>query len=1146
MTEPVHRFQKPLLIRHRGFLGLTLAQFFETLNDNIFKVFVTLWALHHSGWPENRVTALGGAMFVLPFLMFSALAGSLADRWSKRHVALWVKGAEVAIMAVACFFLREAHLGPLLGLVFLLGLHSAFFAPAKYGLLPEILSPKDLSNGNGIIQSTTFLAILLGTPLAIALLQWVGDRPGTAGPLFVGLAVAGGLSTLLIDRVPPAAPQTVLEVNPWTSFLKNFAEIRRDRVLLQAVIGTGYFWLVGTIIFVGLPLYARGPLGADDLVLGRLMTVLSLGIALGSGLAGKLSGGKIELGLVPLGALGLGVFSLDLAFAAPSVVRAGVDLGLLGVSGGLFLVPLNALLQARSAKDKKGQMVAVTNVVSFLGIGGASLVYFLLTDAATLGLRPGAAWGVVAAGALAATVYVFRLLAPAVIRFAGWALTHSFYRVTSLGLENIPERGGALLVSNHLSYADPFLISAALSRRVRFMMMRPLYDYKPLTWFFRLMGAIPISASDGPKKFMASMEQARQALREGHIVCVFAEGAISRLSQLLGFRKGIEIIAKDLDIPIVPLHLDRVWGSIFSFERGKFIWKMPRHVPYPVTVTVGRPLPATSRADQVRQAVLELGTQAFEERLKHLGSLQGYFYRLARQQWGTPAVSDSTGLRLSYGRLTAAAVLFARRLGRCLTPEKNVGILLPPGVPGVLANMALFFAGRVPVNLNYSLGRPVVDQICESAGVTRVLTARKMLEALKWENDPRFVFLEDIPKPSKLQGLLCYAALRLLPARWAERVLAPHSRAAVDDVAALLYTSGSTGVPKGVTLTHKNIHANIQGLQEGFQLSSRDKILGVLPFFHSFGFTGTLWLPLLTGAQVTYHRSPLEALAVKKLLRDEGATILLGTPTFLQMWAKKFTPEDTRSLRFVFTGAEKLSLAFAREFSDTFGVPILEGYGTTELSPAACVSVLNVQDQREHQIGNKPGKVGRPLPGVSVRVVHPETGELLPQGQAGLLLVKGPNVMQGYWRMPEKTAEVMRDGWYVTGDIAAVDEDGFVEITDRLSRFSKIGGEMVPHVLVEEQLRLLSGEPEAKFLVLSAPCEKKGEKLVVMCFNLTQEVDALMEKLTASSMPKLWIPDRRLFFKNDTWPTLATGKVDMVHAKAWAHEKLKELEEKNG
>jgi len=319
-------------------------------------------------------------------------------------------------------------------------------------------------------------------------------------------------------------------------------------------------------------------------------------------------------------------------------------------------------------------------------------------------------------------------------------------------------------------------------------------------------------------------------------------------------------------------------------------------------------------------------------------------------------------------------------------------------------------------------------------------------------------------------------------------------------------------------------------------MDKRDTIVGALPFFHSFGFTGTIWFPLMGGFPVVYHRSPLEAAAIQKVIREHRATVTMSTPTFLQMWMKKFRKEDVATLRFVVAGAEKLREQVARDFVDKYGIPILEGYGATELSPVACINVMDVKEKHTSQLGSKPGKVGRPLPGVSVKVVDPETGVLRNAGEAGMLLVKGPNVMNGYWNNPEQTANVMRDGWYVTGDIAAIDEDGFVQITDRLSRFSKIGGEMVPHMLIEERLFELSAEPESRFLVTSISDEKKGESLVVLYFNYQGSVSDLVEKMKNTEVPKLWIPEIRRFYTLKEWPTLGTGKVDMAKARKLARE----------
>jgi acyl-[acyl-carrier-protein]-phospholipid O-acyltransferase/long-chain-fatty-acid--[acyl-carrier-protein] ligase len=535
-----------------------------------------------------------------------------------------------------------------------------------------------------------------------------------------------------------------------------------------------------------------------------------------------------------------------------------------------------------------------------------------------------------------------------------------------------------------------------------------------------------------------------------------------------------------LNVPIIPVHLDRVWGSIFSFERKKFIWKMPRQIPYPVTVSFGKPLPPAVKSDDVRQAVLELGSRAFEHRLTNLKPLHHYFFRQAQRQWRTGAVVDTTGARLSYGRLATGPFWSLTRLRNVLPEDKNVAVLLPPGAGGVIANLALLFDGRVPVNLNYSLGRGVIDQICRDAGVTKIITARKMLEALKWGDDPRMVFLEDLPRPGKVLSAAYGVSNSFRPGGL--KNCGPPLQHQNHRPGHASFHQREHGMPKGVMLTHANIHANIQGSSGNLSAHGPRHHLGVLPFFHSFGYTATLWLPLLAGCRAAYHRSPLEAVAIKKLIKEEKATVLVGHSHLPPDVDEKVCP-GRRDLASIRLDRRRKTPPGLRQgfFTETLGVPILEGYGTTELSPAACVSVLSVQHATENQTGWKPGKVGRPLPGVTVKIVDPATGERLDRRVAGpCLLVKGPNVMQGYWNQPEKTGEVLKDGWYNTGDIARVDEDGFVEITDRLSRFSKIGGEMVPHMLVEQKLAELSGEPEARFLVLSTPDEKRGERLVVL------------------------------------------------------------------
>ena len=453
-----------------------------------------------------------------------------------------------------------------------------------------------------------------------------------------------------------------------------------------------------------------------------------------------------------------------------------------------------------------------------------------------------------------------------------------------------------------------------------------------------------------------------------------------------------------------------------------------------------------------------------------------------------------------------------------------VGILMPPTVAGALVNYAASLTGRVPVNLNYTLSAEALGSCIEQCNIRTVVTSRAFLEQLKLDVPVETILLEDIAKSIGIgRKLVAALAAALLPVGLLERLLGSKHKASMDDLATVIFSSGSTGAPKGVMLSHYNIVSNIQQIGQAFALDQHDRILGILPFFHSFGFTGTLWLPPLLGSGAVYHPNPIDGRGIGELVAEHRATFLLATPTFLQIYIRACTPEQFGSVEFVLAGAEKLSERLATAFEDRFGLRPMEGYGTTETSPVVTINTRDFRSAGFRQVGGKRGSIGHPLPGMVARIVDPDTGEARALGQAGLLLVKGPNVMQGYLGQAEKTAEVLRDGWYTTGDIAALDEDGFLAITDRLSRFSKIGGEMVPHIKVEDQLHELGGLTEQTFAVTGVPDERKGERLVVLYQNLDESaVQSIVEKLTGCDLPNLWKPRGDQFFKVEALPYLGT------------------------
>jgi acyl-[acyl-carrier-protein]-phospholipid O-acyltransferase/long-chain-fatty-acid--[acyl-carrier-protein] ligase len=491
-------------------------------------------------------------------------------------------------------------------------------------------------------------------------------------------------------------------------------------------------------------------------------------------------------------------------------------------------------------------------------------------------------------------------------------------------------------------------------------------------------------------------------------------------------------------------------------------------------------------------------------------------------------MADQRSPKVSFASALVKTVFLARRLKTVWAGQKMVGLLLPPSVPGALVNFAAMLLGKVPVNLNYTVSEQTLASCIRQCDIKTVVTSKAFLERVKLKVPCELVFIEErAASPRPVEKLAAFFMAWMLPVGWLERALGRAGKADLDDLATVVFSSGSTGEPKGVMLSHYNIGSNIEQMEQVFSLDARDRFLGALPFFHSFGFTGTLCLPAVLGVGAVYHANPLDAKTIGQLVSDYKVTFLLATPTFLQFYMRGCAPEQFGSVRVVAVSAEKLPERLALAFEEHFGIRPLEAYGSTECAPAVAVNTHDFRSAGFRQVGAKRGRIGHPLPGVCVRIVDAETRQPVPLGQPGLMLVRGPNVMLGYLGRPDRTGEVLRDGWYVTGDIAVLDEDGFLQITDRLSRFSKIGGEMVPHGRVEDKLHELAGGTEQLFVVTGVPDEKKGERLVVLHKLAEAKLTELFEKLPQLDLPNLWKPRADQFYHVDALPMLGTGKLDL-------------------
>jgi len=1138
------------------------AQFLGVFNDHAFKIVAIFVAIGEVESYSRNAYFIGlvTAAYALPFLVFPGVAGFCADRFAKRNVVVLAKFAEIVIMLLGALCLsRAAGWGPwpLVTVMFLMALQSCPFSPAFNGNLPELFSEKQISRVNGIVGMLTFLAVICGMGGGIMLKAVSGRHPGTCGLVFSGIAALGFLVALSAVPGLPADRRRRWNWNWLSEYLAGWRHITASHALFRCILGDAWFVGAGTALQMLLLLYGKYNLAIpQEAGWGVLQLILAVGIGAGCFLAGRMSGRKVELGLVPYGAVGMTCFLLLAAWrpGAPVDLTAPAlrlypwlmgELLLAGLSAGFFIIPIRAYLQEKSNPVVRGSIIAFCNVICFVAILAAGMLMLAFAAAKEVGGGVAAtgfrAWlagldapaliVALALGTFGVAVYTFLLLPEFAMRFAAVTLTNTLYKLRIKGAEYVPEHGPALLVANHVSFVDGFLISACCSRHIRFLMHQ---DYYRMPWFHpfvKWLGFIEVPAGASPGALRRMFEAAQAALREGHVVCVFPEGKLTRNGVMDEFRGGFaRMLPEDLDVPVIPVRLGMVWGSIFSYYHGRVRPRIPMELPHPAAITFGPPVPRDITPFALRQVISRLAAETEmiprdEERPLHY-----QFAKFAMRHPFRRTVADADGHGVSNFALLVRAVILSREVRRLSDPERRfVGILLPNTTVTAAAFLGVQMADKVPAMLNFTVGPEGLEAAVRKANLDLILTSRRFLGKLGLPERPEMVFLEDLAKGISRRRRLWWTFLSIvLPHQELLNLLAPETHRDVFATAVLLFSSGATGSPKGVLLSHHNLNSDVYSfLQVIGWRRERDAIVGNLPVFHSFGLNVGLWIPLMTGTRVVYLPNPLDAGAVGQAIAAHHLTLLCAAPTFLQTYLRKCPPEQLQSLRLIVTGAEKLRPGLAERCREVTGLAVVEGYGCTECAPVVAINLA--RDMLSLGVESGPlGSVGMAMPGICVEIVDPATRQPLPPNTDGLMLVRGPNVMQGYLDDPEKTAAALRDGWYDTGDIARMDPDGRITITGRLSRFSKIGGEMVPHEGVEAALHEALGGEDRVCAVCGAPDPAKGERLLVFHTVLSVTPGELVARLRDyGKLPNLWIPRPENFREIPELPLLGSGKLDL-------------------
>ncbi len=1128
------------LLRTRRFLPLFVSQSLGALNDNLFKNALVALVIFRTAEGGTALVALAGALFILPYVLLSATAGQLADKFDKARLLRMTKIAEIALMAFAGWALLSASIPALLTVLFGLGVQAAFFSPLKFGLLPDHLAETELVRGNALIEAGTFAAILGGTIAGAGL---IGLAQGPAIVAAVGLvaAIAGAIAAFRVPAGRVNAPGLRVGWNVLAETWRLVQLSRGNRAVWLSILGLSWFWTIGATYLTEFPELTKIDLHGGVPVLNLLLVSFAVGVGGGSILAGRLLHGEVSARHVPFAALMLSVFTFGFAWCASrpeaglwhtpldilgSPTGIGALLCLLGAAGcgGVFSVPLYAIIQERSDPARVASMIAANNVVNalFIVVGSGAAA-----GLATLGFRPVTVLAIAGVLNLGAAAIICRLLPEDVLRGLFRLYFRTFHGVTVSGLQHVPAPGvRAVVVCNHLSLADGCLLAATLPGAATFV----VDTYMAQKWWVKpFLAQVDVMTID-PTNPYAARDMIR-AVEAGRRLVIFPEGRITKTGARMKVYDGAGLIADKAGAVVIPVRIDGLENSKYSRLQGlrRLSWfpHVSMRVMPPVTLAVdaalqGRPRRrALAAAMEDVMAAAEFDTRPIDRSL---------FSALldAREQHGAKkeALEDVTFAPLTYGRLVLGAAVLGRALAGMTRAEERVGLMLPNANGAVVTLFALQAFNRVPAMLNYSAGAQAMLAACRVAEVRIVLTSRAFVTKAKLDavvakmDGVRFVWLEDLRATfglrEKLRGMWDARHARTLPG----------ARRAGSAPAAVLFTSGSEGSPKGVVLSSKSMLANIAQVGASLDFGPSDRVLNAMPLFHAIGLSSATILPLLSGARVFLYPSPLHYRMVPELTYGTDATVLFGTDTFLSGWARYAHPYDFRAVRYVIAGAEKVRDETRRIYADRFGVRLLEGYGATETGP---VLALNTA------MHNRPGTVGRLLPGVEYRL-DPVPGI----DTGGRLVVRGPNVMLGYLRdSAPGVIEAPADGWYDTGDIVAVDADRYVTIQGRAKRFAKIAGEMVSLGAGET---LAAGLwPQAQHAVLAVPDARKGEHLILLTTQAGAVVRDLLAEARSRGVPELQVP--RTIRVVARIPVLGSGKTDYPAAALLLKEETSVLQE---
>ena len=1106
------------------------------------------------------------ALIIIPFLLLFTVSGYLSDKYNKKDILVYGAVSSFILSGLMIISYMSGDFYFAMFSLLLLAAQSAIYSPAKFGLILDIYGKKNLSSGNASLQAISIVAILFSIAIASLVfenfyntnnLQNITTKEELLSailPLTYYILPVAFLemvvSILFLRRINTSyIKNETLALNK-QEFLKgkllakNIKAISSHNVIFLSVIGLSIFWGVSQATMAVFPSFAKMYLNITDVfIINGVIGASGIGIAIGSVIYSKLSKQYIEIGTIPLSFLGMAI-TLFISTIVESPLLIGISFLVFGIFGGMFVVPLNALIQFNAKKRVLGTILAGNNWFHSLSM---FLMLCMTTLVSYYDLDPLNTIYLILSIIIIGTIYTMYKLPQSLILLFLKIVVGLKYKLEVDGVKNIPSSGGVLLLGNHISWIDWAIILMAVPREVKFVMDKTIYSKWYLTWLLKMFKCIPISNSSSK----TTIQIIAKELDDGNMVVLFPEGSITRNGHLGEFKRGFEKILEltTTDIRVIPFYIRGLWESMFSRANTKF--KKSKKVNS-VTVSFARTIKKEkANVVTVKKEVINLSTKSWEAHIQNLNPLNETIFDRLKEVSNDLIFADSTGLELSGTKFLTASILFKDLLKKEIKGQ-NIGLLIPTTSAGAFINYSVLMLGKTAINLNYTSEINSLKSSINLAEIKSVIASRKFIEKLESKginikeilDMVEVIYVEDLkPKISKLKGLITLLSVKFIPSF----ILKPIHLAKTnkDDVVMILFSSGSEGIPKGVELTGDNILGNAQQIANIINVNEDDTIVGSLPLFHAFGIVVTTYMPLIEGIKCVAHPDPTDGLGVAKLVSKYKATIMCGTSTFFRLYTKnqKIHPLMFESLRLIVAGAEKLREDVRVEFKKRFGKEIFEGYGATETSPvASCNLPDKVAPDFSIQIGHKMGTVGMPIPGTKIKIVDPQTFKELGINEEGMILISGIQVMRGYLKNEEKTKQVLKvingKTYYITGDKGKIDEDGFVTIVDRYSRFAKLGGEMISLGAIEDKISKLIELKEDSlidFIVTSIEDEKKGEKIVLLISHVENEyILELKEKILKNFENKLMIPSEIKIVQDI--PKLGSGKKDFNASKILAKD----------